>query len=183
MANAYLCNGYREDLALFADKIREIKEKLCKKGFSIVGGEDMKLTLDAKKYGYYGYEIAEYLLENGIVCEFSDPDFVVLMLTLENADGVERLSKVLASLPKKDEIKELAPLPEKCQSILSVREAIMSPSVEIPVSEAKDRILAAACVSCPPAIPILVCGERIDERTIECFKYYGVEKCRVVDED
>ncbi len=182
MANQYICDGYREKLADFAKKVGEIKEKLAEKGFSLAGDEEMKLTIDAKKYGYYGYEIAEYLFENGIVCEFSDPDFVVLMLTPEN-DGADRLLDVLDSLPKKDEIRENAPLPEKCKSVLSVREAITSPSVEIPVREAKGRILASPCVSCPPAIPILVCGELIDERAIECFEYYGVEKCRVVDGD
>jgi arginine/lysine/ornithine decarboxylase len=57
----------------------------------------------------------------------------------------------------------------------------LSPSYEIEVEKAIGKVLATANVSCPPAIPILVCGEIIDENAINCFKYYGIQKCRVVD--
>jgi len=181
MANKYISDGYRESLAWFTSKVRKVKERLCEYGFLLAGDEDLKITVVAKAYGYYGYEIAEYLFENGIVCEFSDRDFAVFMLTPENADGLDRLVEVLENLPRKSEINEAAPVPPKCERMLSVREAKTSPSVEIPVCEANGRILASASVSCPPAIPILICGEKIDEDAIKCFKYYGVEKCRVVE--
>ena len=57
---------------------------------------------------------------------------------------------------------------------------MLSPSEEIDVNESFGRILASPSVSCPPAVPVLVCGEVIDESAIKCFKYYGIEKCRVV---
>ena len=181
MANRYISEAYREKLASFAEKVRCAKEKLCEHGFLLVGNEEFKLTVVAKAYGYYGHEIAGYLLEKGIVCEFSDPDFTVLMLALENSDDLDRLVTALEELPRRSEIKEIAPISPRCEKALSVREATMSPSVEIPICEAKGRILASASVSCPPAIPILICGERIDRDAIECFRYYGVEKCRVVE--
>jgi arginine/lysine/ornithine decarboxylase len=37
-------------------------------------------------------------------------------------------------------------------------------------------------VGCPPAIPIVICGEEIDKKAISAFKYYGIEKCLVVGE-
>ena len=43
-------------------------------------------------------------------------------------------------------------------------------------------ILAAATVGCPPAVPIVVCGERISEDALTCFAYYGIETCCVVAE-
>ena len=42
------------------------------------------------------------------------------------------------------------------------------------------KILAAPGVSCPPAIPIVLCGEQIGEREIGLFEYYGIEKLKVV---
>ncbi|MBR5708281.1 MAG: amino acid decarboxylase, partial [Oscillospiraceae bacterium] len=42
------------------------------------------------------------------------------------------------------------------------------------------RVLAAAAISCPPAVPVVMCGERIDARAVECFEYYGVRECTVV---
>jgi len=41
-------------------------------------------------------------------------------------------------------------------------------------------VLAAASVGCPPAVPIVVCGERIDAEAAACFDYYGIKTCAVV---
>jgi hypothetical protein len=43
-------------------------------------------------------------------------------------------------------------------------------------------VLAAPSVSCPPAVPIAVCGERMSEATAACFAYYGIDTCTVVIE-
>ena len=51
---------------------------------------------------------------------------------------------------------------------------------EIPVEKAAGRILADAHVGCPPCIPIIAAGERIDQAAMACFCYYGVESCSVV---
>lgn len=181
-ANLYLSEGYKSRLADTAAEVRGLKKALAKNGYSLLGDEEMKVCIETKKYGYFGYEIAEFLRERGIACEFYDRDFTVMMFTPEiDKNGIERLLKVLISLPKKEEIKEKAPsvgIPERA---MTVREAIMSPSSEIEVEKAIGRVLATANVSCPPAIPILVCGERIDENAITCFKYYGITHCRVVD--
>ena len=64
--------------------------------------------------------------------------------------------------------------------MLSVREAILSPSETVSVDKSYGRVLAAATVGCPPAVPILVSGERIDSGAIACFKYYGIDSLDVV---
>ena len=64
--------------------------------------------------------------------------------------------------------------------MLRIREALFSASEEVSVKESLGRVLAAATVGCPPAVPIVVCGERIDEHAIRCFEYYGIERCCVV---
>ena len=66
--------------------------------------------------------------------------------------------------------------------VLSIREAALSPSEVIPVSQSEGRILAAASVGCPPAVPIVICGERIDAAAVRCFTYYGIDRCSVVAE-
>ncbi len=181
-ANLYLSDGYRSRLAKTAAEVNSLKKVLIDNGYSLLGDEELKMCIEAKKYGYFGYEIAGFLLENGIVCEFYDRDFTVMMFTPEiGKDDFAKLEKTLLSLPQKAEIMEKAPsvgIPERA---MTAREAIMSPSREIDVEKAVGRVLATANVSCPPAIPIVVCGERIDENAINCFKYYGIEKCRVVD--
>ena len=182
MTNLYLSDGYKERLADFCGEVAMLKETLIQKGFDVVGDEPMKLTLATKSYGYYGYEVAALLLKKGVACEFSDPDYVVMMFTPEVVkNGVRLLCDALCSIEKREAILSRAPSVAEAERVLSIRQALMSRSSEVSVDEALGEVLASANISCPPAIPIVVCGERIDERAIACFKYYGVEKCRVVE--
>ena len=180
-ANQYLAEGYQERLADFAAHVSALKECLRQKGYLLAGDEPLKLTLMPKAYGYRGTELAELLREKGIVCEFADPDYLVMMLTPEiGREGLERLERALRDVERRDAIMEKAPPLPTPKRVLSIREALLSPSEELEASKCAGRILADANVSCPPAVPILVCGERVDEKAIACFAYYGIEKCRVV---
>jgi arginine/lysine/ornithine decarboxylase len=116
-------------------------------------------------------------------CEFADPDFVVLMITPAITEkDLDRMVEVLSALPRREEILECSPSLIKPERVLTVREALLSPSEVLPVEECIGRVLAAATVGCPPAVPIVVSGERIDEDAVACFRYYGIETCAVVKE-
>lgn len=180
-ANKYMSEDYRKKLSDFIKKAEIIKEELNRNGYTLLGDEALKITICAKKYGYKGTELAEILLKKGIVCEFSDHDFLVLMLTPENTD--EELSLLLSALKsvnKKQEITEKTPKAFKLKRALSIREALMSLSVETDTKDAEGKILASYTVSCPPAVPVAVCGEVIGENTIKAFEYYGIKKIRTV---
>ena len=182
MANKYLSGSYTARLLEMTRLISDAKLLLNKNGFSLIGDEEMKICIASKAYGYYGFEIAEYLTEKGVVCEFYDRDFAVMMFTPEiGADDIDKLVSALICLPKKALIDETPPVVGRPKREMTAREAVMSPSREVRAEEALDRVLSFAGVSCPPAIPIVVCGELIDEKAIECFKYYGIDKCRVVE--
>lgn len=43
----------------------------------------------------------------------------------------------------------------------------------LPAERCLGRVLADFAVSCPPAVPIAVCGERLDEDALRAFRYYG----------
>ena len=53
---------------------------------------------------------------------------------------------------------------------------------KVNVENALGRIFADLAITCPPAVPIAVCGDKIDKETIDCFKYYGINACSVVKE-
>ena len=180
-ANKYICDGYREKLLAFASEVRLLKNKLISYGYSFVGDEPLKLTFDVKKYGYKGCEFSQILNKNNIECEFSDPDFVVLMMTPENGeDDLRILKDVLLSVEKKAVITEKPPLFSKPKKAISIREASLSVGEKVPVSQSLGRVLAVSDVSCPPAVPIAVSGEIIDEHSVSCFEYYGTEYCTVI---
>lgn len=180
-ANKYLSQGYCERLSEFVIKVRSLKERLVGSGYTFTGDEPLKLTVSAKPYGYYGYELADLLLKQGIVCEFSDPDYLVMMLTPENDDvDLMCLESALSGIKKLMPIEERMPpmpLPERR---LSPRQAMFLSSITKNVSECEGKILASATVSCPPAVPVVVCGEVISKEAIKLFEYYGIKTCEVI---
>ena len=102
------------------------------------------------------------------------------MLTPEIGDGLDRLADALCSIERKDALSEQAPECRPQTRVLSVRQAAFSACETIPAAKSCGRVLAAATVGCPPAVPIVICGERIDEHAVRCFEYYGIDTCTVV---
>lgn len=181
LVNRYLSDGYRERLSAFTGEIEARKELLLKNGYSFLGSEPLKLTIDAKRYGYGGEELARVLAKENIVCEFADPDVTVLMLTPENGvSGLDQLTKSLLSIPKRREITSRPPRIEKAERVCSIREAMLAQSETVSVSMAVGCVLASTMLSCPPAIPIIVSGERITENALQLFEYYGINNCDVI---
>ena len=181
-ANAYICDGYREKLQTCTSSVWKLKGTLTKQGYNLIGNEELKLTIAPKSYGYTGYELAEYLLKQNVVCEFADNDFVVFMFTPEISEqDFALLEHTLLKLEKRVPVEMTAPLLCKPTQVMTAREAIFSKSYVLPVEESLGKVLASENVSCPPAIPIVVCGEEINESAIKLFKYYGISKVQVVE--
>ena len=181
-ANPYL-EGHKERLAQFLPQVACLKKSLCDDGYVLCGEEPMKLTLMPKSRGYTGIELSQHLLHRGIVCEFKDRDYVVLMLSPAlGAEGLKRLQAALTSLPPKAASSEAPPKLPVPEQVISPRQAALSLTETLPVEAAEGRILADTAIGCPPAVPIVVCGERIDRQAIKCFRYYGVERCAVIVE-
>lgn len=182
-ANAYLSSGYGEKLRSFSDKISAVKTRLCGYGYTLFGDEPLKITVDAKKYGYLGTELSSLLSEAGIASEFADRDYLVLMLTPNNTDAeLFKLALAFSKIKKRPPISEAAPTLKLPERRLSVREAMLSGCVYVSPADAVGRVLAEASVGCPPAVPVAVSGEVIDEACAKAFVYYGVEKIAVTDE-
>ena len=95
---------------------------------------------------------------------------------------VHRLVATLRMIRRKDPIEEEPPLPHLPHRACSIREALFAKQFGYPAPDACGRIFADLSCSCPPAIPILICGETVDEHAIELFDYYGITFCSVVDD-
>ena len=161
-----------------------MKNNLLEYGYCLYGNEPLKITIAAKSHGYSGTVLAELLSHQHILPEFADPDYLVLMLTPETGrEGLSRLQEALMQIPKRDALTDHAPAFQPAVQAMPVREALLSCSEMIPVSGSFGRILAVPTVGCPPAVPIVACGERIDSHAIACFDYYGIQECCVVKEN
>jgi len=180
-ANKYLSEGYREKLRAFSIRSHKLKAELGALGYTLLGNEPLKLTVDAKAYGYLGTEIAEKLSNNNIICEHADRDTTVLMFTPEiNEAELKIILETFRSIEKRASISEKPPALHCPKPIMSIRDATLCQKERVCVEKAVGRILADSAVSCPPAVPIAVCGERISPEAVELFKYYGIEQIWVV---
>ncbi|MBE6716813.1 MAG: amino acid decarboxylase [Ruminococcaceae bacterium] len=181
--NEYLEYGFVQGLSALIERLDTLKKNLISRGYSLIGNEPLKITVATKCYGYKGFELAEILRNNGIECEFYDPDYTVMMFTVNNSeDEISQVEKVLLSLEKKEEISCIFPKNPILSRKLSIKEALFSPSEEIKTEDAVGRILASPSVTCPPAVPIAISGEELNEEAVKCFSYYGIEKINVIKE-
>ena len=179
--NAYLEDGFAADLATCCDKVQALKTALVESGYALVGDEPLKITIAAKAFGYLGDEVAEYLESHGIVCEFADPDHLVMMLSAAvTAEDFRRLTTALCALTKREPLTDTMPTIGKPQVKMSLREALFAPAEVLPLTDCVGRVLASPTVSCPPAVPVLVGGEVVDEDAIGVFRYYGYQTLRIV---
>ena len=182
LANAYLAD-YPERLSAFLPRVEALKSRLLAHGYVLAEEEPMKLTVETGRYGYNGRDYAALLQKRNIVCEFADQDYVVMMLTPEIGEaGLAQLEAAMLSIEKRVEITSCPPGFCQLKKAMSIRQAAMSPCETVSVEDSVGRILAAASVGCPPAVPIVVCGEIMDENAVRCFRYYGIETVTVVEE-
>ena len=176
--NRYLAGDYPARLAGFVARLDALKAQLRAVGWSIPESEPLKLTIQGFA-GCSAPQLAEHLRRHGMECEYADRDFLVLMLTPENDVHLERLEDALKELsPQSCALIEL-PLPVT-EQVVSIRTAVFAPAEVIPVEQAEGRICAAPLVACPPAIPIVVSGERITREAIKLFQYYGIQTVEVL---
>lgn len=181
--NARLLGDYPARIRETAERAGACRAALSAAGWVLCGTEPLKLTLLPKPRGYTGETLAETLTAAGFVPEFADPDHLVLMLTPETEEWELRaLTDFLPTLPVRDAIRESPPHRGAAEAVLTPREALLAPFERVPTERGRGRILASPCVGCPPAVPIAVCGERLDEETLALFRYYGVAELAVVRE-
>ena len=179
--NAVLDGGFKQEVALYVDKLDILKKRITALGYKIAGDEPLKLTVLTKPYGYMGEEVASYLRDRNAEVEYGDGDHVVMMFTPYS--GEEALSAVLSAFeglekrpPIKDE-KLTFSLPER---VLPIRAAAFALSEKKPVNEVIGRVFTGSSLSCPPCVPVLIAGERIDENAAKALKYYGIKEVEVI---
>ena len=180
-ANAYLANGFREKLKDAVQAWGRVKDSLKEAGWVLTGQEPLKLTILPKSHGYTGEELAELLEKQNIFCEFSDPDHLVLMLPVEFVGPLPGIVETaLLAIPRRTAISSAAPVLYRAETVLSPHEALFRPSRMVSTRDALGKIMADPTVSCPPAIPVVCSGERIEQWAVDAMAYYGITRVRVI---
>lgn len=179
LCNQYLSADYDMKLQETIINVEGLRRTLRDKGWKVEETEPLKLTMNVPDE-ISGRELAEQLRKHHVECEYADPEYVVCMFTPEIQEyEYERIAEAFGqNLSAYVDKKPLNVA--KCERIMSIREAIFAEHEDIPVSEAVGRICGTPTVSCPPAIPIVVSGERINEAAIKLFEHYGITTIDVI---
>jgi len=183
LCNRYLAEGYKERLAKVCGQLETVKKYLAAAGWQVEETDPLRLTIKAPG-SLSGTELAGQLRNHQIECEYADEDYLVFMITPENS--VRDFDRLLVALGENrlqnnaEEKTKQIPLAVQAKQVMSVRNAYFSGGEVLPVEQALGCICRMPTATCPPAIPIVVPGERIDEAAVESFKYYGIDFVEVV---
>lgn len=180
LCNRYLNEMYRARLSFMIGKIQSSKRRIRENGWIVEETEPLKITIKTPAT-LSGVRLAEMLRNYNIESEYADENYLVCMISPENYPEeldylVECLGENVYGAAADVKMSSL-----RSEQVMTIREAIFATRETISVENAEGRICGAPVVSCPPAIPIVVSGERITLEAIELFKYYGISKIEVVE--
>lgn len=183
LCNRYLAEGYPARLADFAAELEALRGRLASNGWTVCPSDPLRLTLDSAASGLQGTDLAALLRRGGVECEYADREYTVLMATPENASAdPDRVAEALGENRRPPLARAALPL-AKGKEAMSVRQALLAPQETVPAAESLGRVCGAPTVSCPPAIPIAVSGERIGPEALTLLSHYGMETVDVVREE
>lgn len=179
LCNKYLANDYKKDLVKTVQNVQRARKNLRDSGWQIEETEALKIVINCPEK-ITGIELAQKLRKHSIECEYADKQYIVFMVSTQNSEKeLDNLIKALGKNVYGNYTRDLLSI-VKSQQICSIRQAIFSPSESIHIEDAEGRICATPTVSCPPAIPIVISGERISKEAIKLFEYYGIKEVEVV---
>ena len=180
--NAALAGDLPARLAVCADEMASLKRRLEGQGLPLRPGEPLKLVIDGAAAGTTGLALADRLRAGGVEPEFADEDVLVLMAAADTSRA--DLSKVAQALDGFQPGKPRAPLalPSPGPQAMSLREAMLAPQQKVAVVQAAGRVCGSTVVSCPPAIPMAMPGERLTEETAAFLERMGMDCISVVKE-
>lgn len=178
LCNKYIDEKIREDIKICTEKCNEIEKIMFEKGVSNLSNEPLKITAD---FGGYDFDFKSHFREYGIEFEYADDNFVVFMISPQNSqEDFEKLKDAFRNL-NVEKTKNIENIEfEFAEKVTTIRQAIFSESEEINIENTLNRVCASPTVSCPPAIPIAVSGERVSQKHIELFKKYNINKINVI---
>ncbi len=185
--NELLASAFGAEIRESCETVCAMKKQLSEHGFGLWGEEPMKITILTRAWGYSGEEFAEELrhAERPVEVEFADKDMVVLMVApCQSKAELEGVVEVIRKVPKRAVVN-----PAKATSgfvrpkrVMSIREAAMRPCETVPLEKAEGRVAHLMAASCPPAVPIVICGEKIEAEEISCLYDYGYNFCQVISD-
>lgn len=186
---------FRKELSERAKELKKIKiyPSMLERG---INGHDIskiffqgteepgRLLISVRGLGFTGQQLYDVLRETyHLQMEMCASDYVIAILSMmDRKEGFDRLWKALSETDKlltnteKNTKEEKTQFPEYCHfqpdAVLKISDAYMAEEESVPLREAKGRIVSEFVNLYPPGIPLLVPGEKVDEKIIPMIEAY-----------
>ena len=146
--------------------------------------EPGRLLISVRGSGFTGQQLYDVLRETyHLQMEMCASDYVIAILSMmDRKEGIDRLWKALSETDKlltnteKNTKEEKTQFPEYCHFqpdvVLKISDAYMAEEESVLFCEAKGRIVSEFVNLYPPGIPLLVPGEKVDEKIIPMIEAY-----------
>lgn len=182
-----------------AEEVTNIKELVAgaaglQVGFSHIDPslkDPLRLTLETTDGADARY-LAEHLRQSGCEPEMADSRYVVCILSPFNTSADwSRLRTAILTYPaaEKGHIRQAMPAsfaatppPFQPEQVLSPREALLRPHMEVPLRQCDGRIAAQTICPCPPGVAAVVPGERLTTEIIHWLLERRYQEMAVVCE-
>jgi len=179
LCNQTLAESAPAQLEVFLQKLERTRMDLTNRGWQLKETDPLRITVLMPK-GLNGIKQAEKMRRGTLECEYADREHLVMMMTPWNEVRTPRYIVVnMEANERPPAVPKQLPL-AKGEQVCTIRQALFAPRETIPVKEALGRICGAPTVSCPPAIPIVVSGERIGKEALKLFSHYRVKTVDVL---
>ncbi len=164
-------------------QVKAIRERAASLGIpSPMGPVDpVRLSLNTMAIGVDGRHAAQYLRLHGVEPEMCDSGWVVLLPSpFHKPEHLRHLLDVIASIPHGTARPASAFPPTLPEMVERPRAAVLGPSQWVDVEQCVGRISAQAACPCPPGVPLVMPGEKIDQRVQMGLIHSGIRRLKVV---
>jgi arginine/lysine/ornithine decarboxylase len=182
LARSYLAAYTPDDLSYLLKEIHLFNKKLAEiPGIRVlsypVSGDPLKVTIQSA-CGQSGFYLQKRLEEYGVFTELADPFNLLFVLPLLKEGQVypfietlEKITMALEDLPVMPMKKvSLSQNPKHTALATGYKEMKYLKIMDIPISEAADRVAAEEVIPYPPGIPLLLQGEKITREKLDSLK-------------
>lgn len=183
-----LCRAWLEEegAAALAETARwasRLNSLAKRRGFLLPEGmcDPLHLAWNTAHAGLSGKLAAQRLRECGIEVEYADESFLLLLLSpIHTQEDMLRLQEALESLPEGAPFEPTCRIPAPPPIVMTPRQALLAPQERLPVQQAAGRIAGQTACPCPPAIPVVMPGERITPECALLLEQSGIAEIQVV---
>lgn len=180
MASVDICCDYlekhRDEYSRLEERTGKIKRLAEERGLVMPSGlcDPLRVCINTSCAGISPDEQTDFFHSFKVEPEFCDGENAVFICTPFNSDtDFERLEAAVGSLCGNGSNKkpERISLPE---CVAMPREAVFSETKRVAVKNSLGLVSAESACPCPPGVPVVMPGERIDENVISSLCRYGI---------